>query len=848
MDEHSNTKLKQRVKLQQRAIAFEQVWSALHWPLMVAIIAIAIVFSGLLLVLPAWGKWAVWSAIAVAAIASLKDMLKLALPGTYTAARRLEHDNAVTHRPASSIDDALVKELESNETRALWEEYRQRKQQQSASLKPSLPKSSWRVFDPRALRVPAFLAAVASIVLGPGLSAPQGSGNTNLSSITTAPSLTIDAWLKPPTYTGKPPVLLTSQAMADKFAAGEKLQVPENAVLTLRVNGATAPELSFADLNSANLDEEIKSKTTSTPSGFTAQATLSKPVSIIVKDGSKTLASWPIDLIEDQPPTISFPKEHQSEIGGALTLHWEVKDDYGVKSMKSEMSLADEQADGIGFATDGPFLYEAPKFPVNLKRSNAKSEVGKSTQDLTSHPWAGLNVTLTIAVKDGGANTTESKPLTLALPERVFTRPLAKAIIEQRKRLILDPENATDIATLFRTLLIYPSGILDRSAHHIRLSAIASHLANSADNDDIKTGVDDMWQLAMDVEDGSLSDAKAELQALKKQLEDAIKNGASEEEIAKLMDKMRDAMKRYMDAMRKEAERNKQAGKQPQQNNENSTSVTREDLERMMDMIEQLSKQGKQDQAQALLDQLDRMLQNMQPGQNNQQAGEQGNQLGEMLDQLQEMMRQQQRLMDETQRMQPGQGMQPGEGEGNEQGEQGEGSQGQMGQNGQGSQPGGRGQGSLSDRQGALGDMLDEMMRGLGGNAPEGLGEAGREMRGAQGSLGNEDREGALEQQGNALDQLRKGAGELRRQMQRQGQGQARSRGREGSAGGDDDPLGRPRASRDEDRGPNEDIVPSELAAKRAREILEQLRSRANEQGLTDQERGYIDRLLRGLY
>jgi hypothetical protein len=43
-------------------------------------------------------------------------------------------------------------------------------------------------------------------------------------------------------------------------------------------------------------------------------------------------------------------------------------------------------------------------------------------------------------------------------------------------------------------------------------------------------------------------------------------------------------------------------------------------------------------------------------------------------------------------------------------------------------------------------------------------------------------------------------------------------------------------------------MVPTERAQQRAREILETLRSKANERDLSDQEKAYIDRLLRGLY
>ena len=65
---------------------------------------------------------------------------------------------------------------------------------------------------------------------------------------------------------------------------------------------------------------------------------------------------------------------------------------------------------------------------------------------------------------------------------------------------------------------------------------------------------------------------------------------------------------------------------------------------------------------------------------------------------------------------------------------------------------------------------------------------------------------------------------------------------------GDRDPLGRPLPSSGEDRGPLKDMLPSELAIERARQILEMLRSRAGETGLPKFERDYIERLLKGLY
>ena len=146
----------------------------------------------------------------------------------------------------------------------------------------------------------------------------------------------------------------------------------------------------------------------------------------------------------------------------------------------------------------------------------------------------------------------------------------------------------------------------------------------------------------------------------------------------------------------------------------------------------------------------------------------------------------------------------------------------------------------------------EELMKQFGQNgmpAPRAFGEAGRSMEGAEGSLREGDRDQALDQQGEALSKLREGARSMARQMLQQSQGQQQSQGRDGEARGDDlDPLGRPRASRGEDTGPDRDMLPSEQAIQRAREILEMLRSRAGETGLPKLERDYIERLLRGLY
>ena len=121
-------------------------------------------------------------------------------------------------------------------------------------------------------------------------------------------------------------------------------------------------------------------------------------------------------------------------------------------------------------------------------------------------------------------------------------------------------------------------------------------------------------------------------------------------------------------------------------------------------------------------------------------------------------------------------------------------------------------------------------------------------MGGARESLEQHDQQQALGQQGEALDQMRKGAQDMARQMQQQARGNQDNTGPDGEARGNADPLGRPMPSNEEDYGPRENMLPSEQAIRRAREILESLRSRSNIPDLPRIDREYIDRLLRGLY
>ena len=841
MTETAPHRLDRKIALARAAIGFERLWAALLWPLVIAGAFATLVLSGALPLLPDLARFGLLAVLAPGFLWSLLVFRRFAWPSRYEAMRRIEAVSALAHRPVSGLGDRRAGREDDALQQLIWEEHKLRQLRDVHDVRAGAPRLNWPRLDAAALRLPIGLALLASLFLGSGDLRSNLADTIAIAPPVQAAPLIIDAWLKPPGYTAKPPVLLTSPAMAERLKAEPEITVPENSILALRVSNGTKPSIAFFELTPEGAAgggiAGIATKAKTENGVFQSETRLMRPVAVRVSDGHSVIAEWHIALTPDLPPAVAITALPAGDSSGALTAKWKVTDGYGVTGITAEISLADEQDGGTGFTGNGIFLYQPPKFPVSLRRPNAKDEAGTTTVDTAEHPWAGFMVEMTLTAADAGGHAATSETRTFRLPERLFTKPLAKALIEQRRNLILEPERSGQVEQMLEALITYPKGLTDSSGPLIAIAAAVSRLKAAAGQDDVDQAVQMLWQIANGIEQGTMANARAELEALRKELERALAEGASPERIAELMDKLRGAMDRYMQSLMEETQKRMQKGELGQNQQQQGRSVSPEDLKKMLDMIEKLAQSGANDAARQMLSQLDEILRNLQPGMSAQQMQPQGDSaLGKMLDQLSDLMRKQQGLMDQTQRL-----PQPGDGQ-------------PLPQDGQ--EPGNQGPGNPSDglagQQDGLAQMLDNMMKELGRNGVEGppsLGDAGKSMRGAGGSLRQQDRDGALQQQGDAMAKLREGAKGLAQQMMQQGMGQQGNNGRHGEARGDDrDPLGRPMPQRGEDYGPEKNMLPSELAIRRAREILDLLRSRAGDGALPRVERDYIDRLLRGLY
>jgi uncharacterized protein (TIGR02302 family) len=507
---------------------------------------------------------------------------------------------------------------------------------------------------------------------------------------------------------------------------------------------------------------------------------------------------------------------------------------------------------------DGPHpLYGPPDFSLVLPQARTKNGVAQTIKDVTDHPWAGAEVVMTLTARDEGGNEGRSEPFAFRLPERAFTKPLAKALVEQRRNLALDARVRSQVITAVDALTLGPDKFRTEAGIYLGLRSIFWSLVRAKSDDDLREVAARLWSMAVGLEDGDISEAQAALRAAQEALRNALDRGASDQELKQLMDQLRAAMDRFMQAMQEQLKNNQQLTRPLDRN---ARVLRSQDLKNLLDRLENMARNGAKDAARELLQQLEQMMENLQmatPDMN-------GDDLGDMmqeLDELGDMIHEQQDLRDRTFRQ--GQDQRRRGAERGPQGRQGQkGHQGQQGQQGQQ----GDSFGDLRQSQQALRDRLNKLLeelknRGFGQNQQgkpgqqgqgqgdmNDLGRAGEAMSEAESSLGEGNADSAVDSQGRALDALRKGAQGLAQSMQQQ-MGQGPGPGRSGRLGQpraqqDTDPLGRPLRGRE--YGDDYTVkVPGEIDVQRARRIIEELRRRFGDVLRPQEELDYIERLLK---
>ncbi|CUH43545.1 TIGR02302 family protein [Ruegeria atlantica] len=754
-------------------------------------------------------------------------------------------DAAMPGRPIQAlIDDQAIGAMDA-ESVALWRAHQNRMARRVAQAEPVKPDLRLADRDPYALRYSALLALVIAAMFGSfwriGSVAEMAPGAAVAGQ---GPSW--EGWVEPPRYTGLPTLYLADQS-------DPTLSVPQGSRITLRFYG---------EIGAHSLTE------TTTPLG-TEAATEPEQDFVVERSGQFKIdgpsgRDWALNVIADTRPQVAVAGSAESEAGGQMKLPFAASDDYGVVSGSAVIELVLASVDRQYGLTAAPeprevITVELP-MPITGDRADFTEDL---IEDFSQHPWAHLPVKITLMARDAADQEGQSEPYATALPARRFFDPLAAAVIEQRRDLLWTRENATRVSQMLRAVSHLPEELFRSDTAYLRLRVILRRLEMFNEyglkQEQQAEIAEALWELGVLIEDGTLADALERMRRAQERLTEAMKNGATDEEIAELMQELREATQDYMRQLQRLAQENGDFDENQQGQDGESMQMTQDDLQRMMDRIQELMEQGRMAEAQQALEEFQQMMENMRvtqgQGQGQQSEGQQA------MEGLAETLREQQGLSDQAFRdlqEQFNPGAQAGESQGNEgrsggqgrgQSHEGQGGQGQgTDEQGSGSQ---QGQGSLADRQQALRDELNRQQQGLPGTGtPEGdaardaLDRAGRAMEGAEEALRGDDLAEAIDQQSEAMEALREGMRSLGEALAQNQQNQPGQGSQEGDMQADNrDPLGRAPGANGT-ISTDENLLQGEDVYRRARELLDEIRRRTGESDRPQIELEYLKRLL----
>lgn len=804
--------LQRRLRLARLVLWWERAWR-LGWPLPALLATFAAVsLFDVLPLLPGWLHAAILALLVLPGLVVLWRLRRLSWPDLQEAQRRLERDSGFSHRPLQGLADHLAAGTRDPVSQALWAAERLRLAALLKRLSLKQPAPDLARHDPIGLRfAPLLLLAIAlsggwhdwparlSRALHPDISRLAG------------PSPVLQVWLTPPAYTGKAPILLNGPSP-------HPVTLPADTHLLAVLQGGKGKAQLFLNTTSQAF-QSLDGDSQRLETGITGSGRL------LIRQGRRVIGDWTVAVAAIEPPTIAFASPPEADRQGRLRLDVEGRDAYGIARAWATIRRSDTPAT--------PAL--TIELPLGAAHPTDLRQAG--WHDLTGNPWAGLPVSIEPGAENVAGRKATGEAVTTILPERTFTNPIARAIVAERRKLIATPDQRQNVAEALAAIASRPDSFGNDLIVYLNLSTSVSRLIHDPSAGAIPSVTDILWQVALRVEDGDKPAAQQALDDAARALEKALAEGAPQAEIERLMNELRTTMSRYFDALAEQAMRQ---GLSPQLDNPDRPGVSPEELAGMLDQMRDLSRTGSADAARQLLSELRQMLDGLGAAMDGTASSQDAREAQQTMKELQDVIAQQRKLLDDTFRraqQDPKSHGQPEAGGGRRSGAEAQ-RQAERPQDGLSQ--------TEAERQNALRKRLDRLAQSLerlGANVPDTLGQAGQAMDDSTLSLRRNELDDAVDSQSEALARLQEGgraaAQALARQMRsgitRQGQGSGR------------DPLGRPLQGRGE--GEDHTVkIPEQAATQKAREVLDELRRRAGQAERPAVERDYLQRLLKQFF
>ena len=570
--------------------------------------------------------------------------------------RRVEQRSGLRHRPLQMLLDQPAGGRGDPAQIAIWQAHRERTLTQLKRLRAGPPRLGfWNHAAGRYVLALLPLLLLAALFAGTALPTRLASGFLPGLFELPGPAPQMQAWITPPDYARIAPVFLIN-------ARGETT-VPSGSVLQISLTGMRGvPVLAMHDLDAAHRPSAEKPGFKRLSAGsWSLVGPLNGSTSLSLRGNGRVLANWTIHVTPLPPTLVAWDgTPGPASEPWRTRLPWRVSNPYGLNSLTAEIRLADPKL------SPGAAGLPALDVPIVLAPGTHDAH-GVTAIDLSADPRAGEPVIARLVATDASGRITQGAEARFTLPARNFRNPLARAVLDTRKRLALGREDRAAAASDLQALGEAPGQFLDDPSLFLNLSSIASLLQlDDVDNvSAIREATGSLWELALALEDGlhndrpgarAAADVRAAREAVTAQLDRMRQLGEKgqlnkeQSELERRIQALTAAIARRMQTLAEQARR-EHSVLPPMPD---AKTLGSDDLARMMQQMRNEAAQGKTQEAMQHLAQMQAMLDRMRAAtpqdlQSAQRQAEAQRQVREQMAGLQDLVKRQSTLLDQTQ-------------------------------------------------------------------------------------------------------------------------------------------------------------------------------------------------------
>ena len=241
---------------------------------------------------------------------------------------RLDRGTGIRHRPATALTDTLA--TNDPVALALWREQRERTLNSIKRIRAGLPSPRLAIHDPWALRALVAVMMVAAYFAAGDERTLRIAAAFDWNGVLAPANIRVDAWVTPPLYTGKPPIILSAATRTRRHPPAGPLPVPAGSTLIVRSSGGTLDSWSAA-ASPSRADEQAPKGTNE------RQFTIAGDGTAHVRSPSGQ-PQWKFGATPDRAPTIALAKDPERQARGSLQMSYKIEDDYGVTEARAQFA------------------------------------------------------------------------------------------------------------------------------------------------------------------------------------------------------------------------------------------------------------------------------------------------------------------------------------------------------------------------------------------------------------------------------------------------------------------------------------------------------------------------------